>query len=208
MFVAPEPDSVLHDLGDKVVSSLSRSVALGRQDLARYRSAYPGWVADASERGLANWIHDRVWARLLVQIEGIEEVSIVDREPTREVYVGTNYRVRVKRHHSDGLVSTYPTQTALDFLGQGGTLPIPTLEEISLIAGYEWDREERAMGAPLLSLRNGRTNILWSVELPEVGEQGEGGTVVRPTVSGPTGPIVGLPGIDVRRDRTQSKEPQ
>jgi len=208
MFDAPEPDSVLQDLGDKVIFGLSRSVALGRNDLAKYRMANPGWVADASERGLANWIHDRVWAHLLVQVEGIGEVSIVDREPTREVYVGTKYRVRVKRHHTDGLVCTYPTQTALDFLGQGGTLPIPTLEEISLIAGYEWDREERAMGAPLLSLRNGRTNIIWSAELPEVGEQGDGGTVLRPTVPGPTGPVIGLPGIGVRRDGSKGKDPQ
>jgi len=208
MFDAPEPDVVLHVLGDKVVHGLSRSVALGRQDLAEYRSAHPGWVADACERGLANWIHDRVWAHLLVQVEGIDEVSIVDREPTREVYVGTMYRVRVKRHHTDGLVNTYPTQTALDFLGQGGTLPIPTLEEINLIAGYEWDREERAMGAPLLSLRNGRTNIIWSVELPEVGEQGDGGVVVRPTVPGPTGPVIGLPGIEVGRDGSKGTEPE
>lgn len=208
MFDAPEPASVLQDLGDKVVYGLSRSVALGRNDLGMYRSANPGWVADASERGLANWIHDRVWAHLLVQVDGIEEVAIVDREPMREMYVGTKFRVRVKRHHTDGLVSTYPTQTALDFLGQGGTLPIPTLEEISLIAGYEWDREERMMGVPLLSLRNGRTNIIWSVELPEVGEQGDGGTVVRPTVPGPIGPIVGLPGINVRRDGSQGKEPE
>lgn len=54
MFDAPEPDSVLYALGDKVVHGVSRSVALGRNDLAEYRSAHPGWVADASERGLAN----------------------------------------------------------------------------------------------------------------------------------------------------------
>jgi hypothetical protein len=207
MFDAPEPDVVLDALGDKVVHGLSRAVVLGRKDLAEYRSTFPGWVADASERGLASWIHDRVWARLLVQVDGIDEVSIVDREPTREMYVGTRYRVRVKRHHTDGLVNTYPTQTALDFLGQGGTLPIPTLEEINLIAGYEWDREERAMGVPRLSLRTSRTNIIWSVALPEVGQQGDGGTVVRPIVPGPAGPVIGLPGIDVRRDGSKGKEP-
>ncbi len=64
------------------------------------------------------------------------------------MYVGVTYRVRVKRHHTDGMVNSYPTLTALDFFGQRGTLPIPGLEEINLIAGYEWDREERAMGAP------------------------------------------------------------
>ena len=208
MFAAPEPDAVLADLGDKVVHGVSRAVLLARADLANYRAIRPGWVASSSERGLANWIHDRVWDHLLVQVDEIEEVAVVDQEPTREFYVGVKYRVRVKRHHTDGLVNSYPTQTALDFLGQGGTLPIPTLEEVNLIAGYEWDREERSMGAPLLSLRQGRSNVIWSVELPEVGEQGEGGAVVRPIVPGPTGPVIGLPGVDVRRDGSKGKEPE
>lgn len=64
------------------------------------------------------------------------------------------------------------------------------------------------MGAPLLSLRAGRSNILWMVELPDIGEQGEdGGTVVRPTGPGPTGPVIGLPGIDMRRDGS-NEEPE
>lgn len=207
MFVAPEPDVVLHALGDKVVNGLSRAVVLGRNDLADYRAIRPSWVAASSERGLANWIHDRIWNHLLVQVDGLNDITIIDREPRREVFVGVTYRVRVKRHHTDGQVSSYPTEAALDFFGQGGRLPIPTMEEINLIAGYEWDREARAMGAPLLSLRNGRSNVLWMVELPEVGEQG-GGTVVRPTVPGPSDPTVDLPGIDVRRDGSKDKEPE
>lgn len=207
MFVAPESDVVLHALGDKVVNGLSRAVVLGRNDLADYRALRPSWVAASSERGLANWIHDRIWNHLLVQVDGLNDVTILDREPRREVFVGVTYRVRVKRHHTDGQVSSYPTEEALDFFGQEGTPPIPTMEEINLIAGYEWDREARAMGAPLLSLRNGRSNVLWMVELPEVGEQG-GGTVVRPTVPGPSGPTVDLPGIDVRRDGSKDKEPE
>jgi hypothetical protein len=114
----------------------------------------------------------------------------------------------VKRHHTDGTVNSYLTSKALDFFGQGGTIPIPTMEEINLIAGYEWDREARTMGVPLLSLRNGRSNILWSVELPEVGEQGAGGTVVRPVVPGPTGPTIDLPGVEIRRVGSKGKEPE
>lgn len=185
---------------------LSRSVVLGRDDYAEYRQLRPGWVAQQSERGLANWIHDRVWAHLLVQLDGVDQVDMVDKEPRREVFVGTTYRIRVKRHHLDGSVSCYPTTAALDFLGQGGTLPIPTLEEVKLIAGYEWDREERAMGVPLLSLRKGRENIIWSVPLPEVDEQGHGGTVVRPVTPEPTGPVINLPGIDLRRLKDQELE--
>ena len=39
---------------------------------------------------------------------------------------------------------------------------------------------ERVMGVPLLSLRKGRDNIIWSVPLTEVDEQGDDGPVVRP----------------------------
>lgn len=209
MFVAPASDDVLHALGDKVVHGLSRAVVLARNDLADYRAMRPDWVAASTERGLASWIHDRIWHHLLGQVDGIDDVSVVDQEPTRELYVGITYRLRVKRHHIDGQVNTYPTQSALDFLGQGGTMPIPTMEEVNLIAGYEWDREERAMGAPLLSLRNGQSNIVWVIELPEVGEQGgDGGAVVRPIVPDPTGPIVDLPGIEVRRDGSKGEEPE
>ncbi len=108
MFDAPEP----HALGDKVVHGLSRAVTLGRNDLADYRAIRPGWVASSSERGLASWIHDRIWYHLVAQVDGIDEVTIVDQEPTREMYVGVTYRVRVKRHHTDGTVNSYPTPTA------------------------------------------------------------------------------------------------
>lgn len=205
MFFTPEPSEVLNALGDKVVYGLSRAVTLGRTDLGTYRASFPGWVASHTERGLANWIHDRIWSHLLPQVEGLDEVSVVDQEPSREIFVGTMYRLRVKRHHLDGSVSNYPTSTALDFFGQGGTMPIPGLEEISLIAGYEWDREARAIGVPLLSLRNGQSNILWSVELPEIGEQG-GGQVIRPIVPGPSGPRVELPGVGLRRDGSSNTE--
>ncbi len=206
MFYVPEPEEVLCDMGEKSVYAMSRSVALGRDDLADLRRIRPRWVATSSERGLANFIHDRIWDHLLGQVDDIPEVSIVDREPTREMFVRTKYRLRVKRHHLDGQVSSYPTQTALDFFGQGGTLPIPTLEEINLIVGYEWDRDERAMGGPLLSLRNGRDNILWIHPLPAIDERDGDGPDLPPVVPGPTDPIVELPGIDMRRRRSAEQE--
>jgi hypothetical protein len=48
-------------------------------------------------------------------------VSIIDidQESTREIFVGTRYQTRLGRHRLDGAVSTYPTPTALDFLGAG-----------------------------------------------------------------------------------------
>jgi hypothetical protein len=49
----PESTAVLDDLGDKIVKALTRGVALAAHDLRKYRSTFPLWVADASERGLA-----------------------------------------------------------------------------------------------------------------------------------------------------------
>jgi len=60
MFSYPGADEVLDDLGDKVVEAFARSVARARADLAEYRRLKPSWVAQSSERGLANWIHDRL----------------------------------------------------------------------------------------------------------------------------------------------------
>lgn len=206
MFSAPEPGEVLDDLGDKVVHSLSRSVRLARSDLDEYRQLKPGWVAESSERGLANWIHDRVWKHLIEALEGIDGVNVRDREPTREVTVGIRFRLRVKRHHQDGRVSSYPTDTALAFFEQEGrTMYIPSLEEINLIAGYEWDAEARAMGGPLLSLRAGQSNIIWVTDLPDAGEQGSGGVAVQPTVPKPTGPKIDLPGVDRVRKQTEGE---
>lgn len=208
MFRAPEPGEVLGDLGDKVVHALSKSVHLTREDLSEYRLIRPGWVSRASERGLASWIHDAMWLHLLEALDGIDGVAIKDKEPTREVTVGLRYRIRAKRHHQDGRVSTYPTQTALAFLEQEGrTMFIPSLEEINLIAGYEWDKESRDMGGALLSLRNGASNIIWVTDLPDVGDQGASGVVVQPTVPQPTGPKINVSG-SIRRKRTEGETRQ
>ena len=206
MFRAPQPREVLDDLGDKVVHALSKSVRLARGDLSEYRQLKPGWVATASERGLSNWIHDRMWQHLLVCLDGIDGVTVRDEEPTREVFAGLRYRIRIKRHQSDGRVSNYPTETAIGFFEQvGRTYYIPSLEEINLIAGYEWEKEARDMGAALLSLRVGQSNIIWMTELPDVDEQGGGGVVVQPTVPQPTGPTIDLPGVDKGRKRAEGE---
>ena len=74
----------------------------------------------------------------MVIFDGVREVSFVDRPPTREIYVGTRYRLRVKKHDIDGAIATYLTQGALDFLEQEPAT-FDGLEEIRLIAGYGWD---------------------------------------------------------------------
>lgn len=83
---------------------------------------------------------------------------------------------------------------------------IPSLEEINLIAGYEWDKETRDMGRALLSLRADQSNIIWVTNLPDAGEHGGSGVVVQPTVPQPTGPTINLPGIDKGgRKRTEGE---
>ena len=98
---------VIDDLGDKVAQGLAMMVARTRADLALYRQTFPGWVANSTDRGLLNWCHDRAWAHAVVIFDGVREVSFVDRPPTREVYVGTRYRLRVKKHDIDGAIAEF-----------------------------------------------------------------------------------------------------
>jgi len=181
---------VLDDLSDKIVNALSRAVALAARDLREYRSTFPLWVADASERGLANWIHDRLWSHIAVAVDGISGVTLSDREPIREITVGHTYRLRVKRYHEEGQISTYPTQGALEFFAQGSIQEsLPGLEEIRLAAGYKWDRDTRMIGDAVLSLRDGREAVIWEEILPAPDDLAPDATTI-PSVPGPTSPTV------------------
>lgn len=190
----PEPDEVLVGLGDKVTEGISRSVALAAKDLTAYRSDRPSWVAEHSERGLANWIHDRLWAHLTAQLDGHDGVTVGDGEPTREIIVGLTYRLRVKRHHEDGRVSTYATHTALEFFAQGVQDAFPGMEEVRLTAGYEWDPDSREIGEAVLSFRDGKDDVIWQIPLPDVGT-GLAGTSapLRPTTPEPPLPNIAVP---------------
>ncbi|MEU6030663.1 hypothetical protein ABZ825_27225 [Streptomyces tauricus] len=190
----PDPEDVLAGLGDKVTGGLARAVAKTRQDLAAYRETHTSWVSDSSERGLANWIHDRLWANLSAEFDGHSGITLSDREPTREITVGVNYRLRVKRHRIDGKVSSYATQTALEFYAQGAQQAFPGFEEIRLIAGYDWDADTRSMGDAVLSLRDGEEAVVWHITLPEAGT-GTVGVPAQPIR--PTEPLPALPTIDL-----------
>jgi len=121
--------------------AIAKAVSQTRDDLEGYRSAHPEWAAGDSERGRANWIHDRLWSHFTSELDRLggapvntgnasvltllaehpgdrPEFLIVDKGSTREVYVRDRFRIRVKRHYRSGQVSVYPTQTALDFLAQ------------------------------------------------------------------------------------------
>ena len=181
---------VLADMGDKVLAAFSLSVDRTRADLRDYRDAFPGWVADHSERGLANWINDRLWAHLFTLGDAIPGMTLTEKGVTREVTVGATYLLRFKRHDEDGNVASYATQTFLEFAEQP-IQQLPGMEEVRLIAGYEWNRDARDVGVAVLSLRDGRDNVIWKEPLPEVTDEEErGASVTTPEQFAPTAPTV------------------
>lgn len=199
--VYPSPAEVLDDLGDKVVLGFAVMTARTRDDLRVYRSTFPGWSAAATDRGLLAFAHDRAWAHVVEIFDDAPNIFFVDKPPTREVFVGTRYRLRIKKHDIDGRVSTYPTPGALAFMDQG-QLTFDGLEEVRLVAGYRWDPELREIGAPVISLRDGYTNIIWTHELDEPADPGiVSVTPILPTMS-PQLPVVefesddGAEGVD------------
>jgi hypothetical protein len=194
MISYPTSDEVLDGLGDKVVGGLANAVAATATDLVEYRRIAPQFVSRHSGRGLANWIHDQMWSHVLRELDGISNVSIVDKEPKRDIYVGFTYRIRVKRHSPTGAIQSYPTQSALDFISQEPDLlsGIGILSGANLCVGYEWDAGSRDIGGPVMSLRDGSfEEVIWIVDLP-VSSGGEGtvmpmypsGTPTRPTIGG------------------------
>ncbi|WP_428121706.1 hypothetical protein [Candidatus Poriferisodalis sp.] len=168
---------VLDELGDKLLEALASSVANTRADFQRYLSALPEFVAQASARGLANWIHDRLWYQVCALLGDADSVFLVEHGTTREIVSGDRYRIRVKRHHPPAQVASYPTQTAMDFMSQAPEqLVLEGLEQINLISGYVWIGESSEIGPAVVSMRDGRDDVLWVHELPETGA----GTSVTP----------------------------
>lgn len=202
----PDAATVLDGLGAKVTAALARAVALSATDLKEYRTRFPVWVSDSSERGLANWIHDRIWAHLASQVDGEPGVRMSEGEPTRELVVGLGYRLRVKRHREDAQVSSYPTQTALEFFAQGVQETFPGLEETRLIAGYVWLPDTREVGEAVLSMRDGRDHVLWQVPLSDTGT-GYGDTTqpLQPITPEPSLPSVNVPEVGKQRTTEDDK---
>lgn len=164
---------ILDELGDKVLEAIAASVANARADYRHYQTSHPDFVAQASSRGLANWIHDRLWHHLSAFLSETDGVFLIERGATKEIVVGHRYRIRAKRHAPPAQVATYPTQTALAFLQQPpDDLVLAGLEEVHLIAGYVWLSERAEIGPPVLSLRDGQDNVQWIHEIPESGAAG------------------------------------
>lgn len=166
MISPTDPDAVLGALGDKFLSALAGAVSAARVDIDEMRAWRPGWFPMMHSRCLSNLIHDRVWAHLVTAVEGDEGTTIIESGATREVQVGVNFLLRIKRHRTGDLISSYPTTGALAFYLQGASA-FPGLELITLAGGYRWDDEERVIKAPVISYRDGKDNPIWAVELSE-----------------------------------------
>jgi len=128
-------------------------------------------------------------------------VALNDREPTREIGVGLEYRLRVKRHR-DRRVRSYPTPTFLDFQLQGAQLMFPGMAEVRLNVGYGWDEETRSISRPVMSLPHG-ADVVWYEALgavePEVAEP------LRPEVDQPQMPVIELVEDDDEAEGTEDR---
>jgi len=195
MFSYPKSHDVFDDIGEKALTALASCVVRVQHDLATYRRTFPQWAVDHGERGLANWISDRLWTHLVNLAESVPDMEITEKGVTREVTVGNKYRLRMKRHDEMGDVASFPTQTFLEFTTQPDG-QLPGMEETRLIAGYEWIKEERNIGDAVISLRDGKDNIIWCERLPFPGFAEEGGEgtapVVTPETPSPVAPVIGL----------------
>ncbi|MFT4164190.1 MAG: hypothetical protein QM650_03000 [Microlunatus sp.] len=194
----PTPDEVLANLGDKATEALSGAVVGAREDLAVYRAALPQFVAEHSGRGLANWIHDRMWARVVAALEGVDGVVCLDSGPNREIAVRMDFRIRLKRHSSTGAIRNYPTANALDFITQEpDLLTLLGIMTLNISVGYEWDEMTRSMGNAVISLRDGSfEDVIWMVDLPAAPAAGGAITPIVPTDDGPVAPVVEATRID------------
>lgn len=156
---------VLDSLGDKFPHALSNAISGARADLEEFRRAFPHWFPPMTKRGLANIIWERVWARLCDELSDHPDASIVQHGATNEIYIGLEWVLRVKRHTVDNAISTYATQTAIEFYEQ--TPALDGMQMTSLAAGYQWDADLNSIGAPVVSYRDGKDNPIWMVRLDE-----------------------------------------
>ncbi len=64
---------VVDEPREKVLEALGGAVGAAREDLRHYRNVFPAFAAQSSARGMASWIHDRLWhhsCRLLDAVDG------------------------------------------------------------------------------------------------------------------------------------------
>lgn len=164
------PEDALAALGSPFVVQFSRALDITRADLATFLGQLPSaWHPQWTERTLAGVIHDRLWVNLTDNIEtAVPGIAVSDNGTTRSVCIDDRVALRIKRHTAEGHISGYRTRGSGDFYM--GTLA--GLEVENLAIGYEWLRESREIGRPVLSKqRQTNTDPIWvvSIESPGAG---------------------------------------
>lgn len=200
-----EWEQIRDGLGDKVVDALIASVTGARNDLAVYRATLPGFAYEQSGRGLAGWVHDRMWRHVVRNLFEVPGVVLHESGPTREVIVGIDYRLRLKRHSASGGIRNYKTPAATAFW-EADPFVLPGLEETRLCFGYVWDGEAEEVGDPVMSRRTSQDKIVWMERLDEAADGGTGFAGVEPIVppSTPNLPRIDLPKHD-EKDGTDTE---
>lgn len=160
----PDDARVLDDLGTPFIEAFIDAIDGARDDFQAFREWKPGWFPSFTGRFTANFLHERVWDRLVRAVDGMPGIDIVDREPVRELHSGTAYAIRVKRHHPGDRISAYPTEASSAFWSNSAAT-LDGLESFSLALGYMWDADLRAVGDPVLSFRDGKDTPIWAVRL-------------------------------------------
>ncbi|MDE0601375.1 MAG: hypothetical protein OXI56_06220 [bacterium] len=198
-------ERVLESLGDKVLAAWASAVAKTADDLAEYRSALPSQAAANGPRGLSNLLHDWLWHHLRAETDDLEEVSIYEKGPIRELVVHDRFRIRVKRHHGTGAVASYPTTEALRFYGQhppaGQFVLFDDLPEtVNLVFGYIWHRDIGEIGAATVSYPTSRSKPLW---LREITPDTPSGVIVP---SRPDAPVPTVRPLETNIDKRKDSE--
>jgi hypothetical protein len=180
----PEPPDAFQDLGSKVCDGFAVAVDRTRDDLSEYRRSATRLSGRHSPTGLANWIADQLMENLAEALDGIPGIDFVDGVGhTREILIrgssGCYYRFRAKRHYPDGGVSTYRTDTAIEFMTQeDADLALFEYSEVRLTVGYVWDADLQAIGEAVVSLRDeGGRRMIWMDGVPVSGAAEGGATV-------------------------------
>ena len=204
-----DPDEVRISLGAEVLDGFTTLLERTKADLELYRNDHPVFVSDATKRGLANWIHDRMRVHAIDVFNSTTGVVVLDKEPKFELYFfrdTVTYRVRLKKQDAIGGISNYPTDGALDFITQpeGDLFAELGLTEVNLCIGYEWDEFTHDMLSGLISLHDGSfRDAVWVCELP----QAVGGVMVPivPAGDGPTTPIITIVADETAEDEKEGE---
>jgi hypothetical protein len=160
----PDSDTVLADLGNDFIHAFVGAVDGARDDFTAFRQWQPGWSPSFSGRFTANFLHERIWDRIVRAVDGVDGLHVHDREPVRELRSGTAYLIRIKRHHPGDRIAAYPTEGSSAFW-TNSVLTLDGLEAFSLALGYYWDADLRTVGDAILSFRDGRDNPIWAIRL-------------------------------------------